>query len=460
MTELNSFGARYYDISAGVFLSADSVQGNLQGMNPYAYVGGNPETHSDPTGQMRIQVMGAGSGNFSLQADEAYVYHYVTSPKLGSSGLPALLEMYLYDHSDWILAESYAQNVMHSSTRILLGQEAYKLVHESNINWNANNAMRVLYLRLNGLALSATLAAVGLGVEGSPLAELEELDKTIAASANALRDQANVTVDDSGNIRSNDSTDSSSSNETGGPCSFTATTQVATGHGEQAIGTLRVGEKVWAYNPKTHKMELETILHVWINHDNDLVDLTLTTTSHLPHSAVVTHTSEVIHTNQKHPFFTLEKGFLAVGQITLGMHILRADGTYGIVTGWKVVPGTKVMYNLEVAQDHNFTVGTGQFVVHNSGGNDCGASDKGSRDDQQNGEPTPVGSFKKLSDSFLKNSGIDAHTFKADIVGKKNMSLYDIYMDSNGDLFLLAKRQSSDTAIYTYYNISDFLDGP
>ena len=64
---------------------------------------------------------------------------------------------------------------------------------------------------------------------------------------------------------------------------------------------------------------------------------------------------------------TKEKGFLPVGQITIGMHILRADGTYGIVTNWKLVPGTKVMYNLEVAQDHTFTVGTEQWVVHNCG---------------------------------------------------------------------------------------------
>ena len=70
-------------------------------------------------------------------------------------------------------------------------------------------------------------------------------------------------------------------------------------------------------------------------------------------------TSEVVHTNQKHLFFTLEEGFLPVGQIKLGMHLLRADGCVGVVTGWKVVPGTQVMYNLEVAQDHAFTVGLG-----------------------------------------------------------------------------------------------------
>ncbi len=66
---------------------------------------------------------------------------------------------------------------------------------------------------------------------------------------------------------------------------------------------------------------------------------------------------------------------MPVGQIKLGMHVLRADGTYGVVTRWKSVPGASVMYNLEVAQDHTFTVGNGQWVVHN----ECG--------------PTPSGDF-------------------------------------------------------------------
>ncbi len=66
-------------------------------------------------------------------------------------------------------------------------------------------------------------------------------------------------------------------------CSFSATTKVATAQGEQAIGTIRPGEEVEAYNPQTQHMELEPILHVWINHDHDLVDLTLTTSKPAPH---------------------------------------------------------------------------------------------------------------------------------------------------------------------------------
>ncbi len=56
---LDYYNARYYDPVVGVFLSADSKQGNLQGMNPYAYVNGNPETLTDPTGRYLVGPNGA-----------------------------------------------------------------------------------------------------------------------------------------------------------------------------------------------------------------------------------------------------------------------------------------------------------------------------------------------------------------------------------------------------------------
>jgi len=52
VTGLDYYNARYYDPVVGRFLSADKATGNMQGADPYAYVGGNPETKNDPTGQM------------------------------------------------------------------------------------------------------------------------------------------------------------------------------------------------------------------------------------------------------------------------------------------------------------------------------------------------------------------------------------------------------------------------
>ncbi len=60
VTGLDYYNARYYDPVAGVFLSADTVQGNAVGMNPYGYVGGNPETFNDPTGTMYTPPPGSG----------------------------------------------------------------------------------------------------------------------------------------------------------------------------------------------------------------------------------------------------------------------------------------------------------------------------------------------------------------------------------------------------------------
>src|SRR5579883_2835226 len=54
-TGLDYYNARYYDPMIGQFLSADVKQGNLQGMDPYGYVGGNPETLTDPTGEYFAQ---------------------------------------------------------------------------------------------------------------------------------------------------------------------------------------------------------------------------------------------------------------------------------------------------------------------------------------------------------------------------------------------------------------------
>jgi RHS repeat-associated protein len=62
VTGLDYYVSRYYDPVSGLFLSADRAEGNAQGMNPYAYVGGNPETASDPTGQYFAPPPGGGGG--------------------------------------------------------------------------------------------------------------------------------------------------------------------------------------------------------------------------------------------------------------------------------------------------------------------------------------------------------------------------------------------------------------
>ena len=72
----------------------------------------------------------------------------------------------------------------------------------------------------------------------------------------------------------------------------------------------------------------------------------------------------MIHTTSEHPFLTTDQGFVPASQLKLGMHLMSADGSTGIVTSWTSIQATKTMSNLEVAQDHTFAVGDGEWVVH------------------------------------------------------------------------------------------------
>jgi RHS repeat-associated protein len=62
-TGLLYYGARYYDPLSGRFTQADLLQNNVVGMDPYAYVGENPESRTDPTGQYFVPGGGNGSGS-------------------------------------------------------------------------------------------------------------------------------------------------------------------------------------------------------------------------------------------------------------------------------------------------------------------------------------------------------------------------------------------------------------
>ena len=324
---------------AGVFLSVDSVQGNGKGMNPYGYVGGNPETKNDPTGQKVMcpdptcsggggnSSTGHGTGRGPVSVCDPTVDACTSSTSPGpSSKKPAPHGLTPTTSPNALLGICYADPACYAAL-----QNYYGLLEREGL--------------VNTIGVVGSFLEMALGfAEDNPELVQQAEDELQTLSEG----EAGITTLG---------------------CSFTAQTLVSTDHGKQPIATVHDGAKVLAYNPKTRKMEWQPVVHVWIHTDNDLVDLTITTPARLPQGkggqGQEQQTREVIHTNQKHPFLTIEDGFLPVGQIKVGMHVVRADGRIGVISGWKVVPGVKMMYNLEVAQDHTFTVGSGQWVVHN-----------------------------------------------------------------------------------------------
>lgn len=364
LTGLDYYNARYYDPVVGRFLSADTVQGNMQGLDPYTYVKGNPVTLSDPTGTRACDETGTQCAPPPLPppppppgppptpdqvADQngATAYYNLAvggAEGTADSGLPIILDAYLNNVTYFNMANEWGREHGYGDLRAIAGAQAQALISTSGINWNATDGTRRLYIHLRGLLAPFTQDFKEANFN---------LETSIAEAAKNLENNP-FKVEVSGDKVS-----------LTGECSFAAQTVVMTKDGEKAIGKLKEGDVVLAYNPQTHEMEWQHIVHVWIHTDNDLVDLTISSKGKGQQGGDKQETSEVVHTNQKHPFFTIEKGFLTVKNISVGMHILRADGSIGEVTAWISVPGSSVMYNLEVERDHTFTVGEGQWIVHN-----------------------------------------------------------------------------------------------
>jgi RHS repeat-associated protein len=306
---------RWYDPLTGEFTRTDTKQDNANGMNPYAYVSDNPETKNDPTGHW-------GWGAIALVVAivvVVVVVAIVAAPVLIAAA-SATAE---------VAADGAAVGAVAEGAGDVAGAAA-----EETASTVAENVVE-----------DAGEEAVENGVEN--------------ATENAAEDAAPKDPSTEGN-------GDEGSNGCGDDLSFRSTTPVATSQGEQAIGTLKVGQKVLAYNPQTQKMEQEPIEKVWLNYDKDLVDLTLVATVKDAHGKA-TQQKEAIHTNEKHPFLTKEKGFIPVSQLKPGMHILEANGSYGVVATLVLVPGGMWMYNLTVTQDHTYAVGLDQWIVHNCG---------------------------------------------------------------------------------------------
>ncbi|GCE17678.1 RHS repeat-associated core domain-containing protein [Dictyobacter kobayashii] len=383
--------ARYYDPVVGQFTAPDTVQGNLQGADPYTYVAGNPETNTDPTGN-RIDWGGgeqsivnwnthtaitteSQTSTWSQVVDSWSGGNYRTTCTYGCGGTRPW-----YDSPSSAYITHYVNThhtVRHAAapvTHTTPSQPKHKSNATSNpvVDGLMNVGKGLMWAGDQFLGVSSMVNDVHtLSGNGS------WQDKAIAAGdlgMNAFMDISMVFgVGEElrgGELLAKGGFELA---EEGGEhlaeacgLSFSYATTVAVEGGSQSIGSLKVGQKVWAYNTQTKKMELEPIQHVIVTTDNDLVDLTISTQA--PAKKL---NSETIHTNKKHPFLVAGKGFIPVGKLRLGMPIVEANGQLGIVAGWKSVPGSQVMYNLTVTQDHTYAVGTNQWIVHNEGSEPC-----------------------------------------------------------------------------------------
>jgi pretoxin HINT domain-containing protein len=156
--------------------------------------------------------------------------------------------------------------------------------------------------------------------------------------------------------------------------------------GRRAIASLKVGDKVTAYDPTTGKTSTQTVQHVCVNHDHDLLDVTLHEDGQDGHAtkasssdktqevATKAHGShappsdETLHTTSNHPWLTTDRGWVKAGDLHTGEHVVELGGRTARITALAVRPGAATYYNLTVSQLHTYAVGASRAVVHNTEG--------------------------------------------------------------------------------------------
>jgi pretoxin HINT domain-containing protein len=197
------------------------------------------------------------------------------------------------------------------------------------------------------------IATAGIVIATLPLDEAgvgEEIDAD-AISADVSADAAEDASDDA-------------SDESAGCAgqSFTPSTEVLLANGTTIpIGEVKIGTMVMAANVKTGQVRAERVTHLWIDHDTDLMDVTV-------RSQGVTFT---IDATQHHLFWDVTTGsWTMANALNIGNQLRTPGDSLAYVVGTSVIAGASDMWDLTVGVQHDFfvsTIATPQtgVLVHN-----------------------------------------------------------------------------------------------
>ncbi|MCZ0986318.1 polymorphic toxin-type HINT domain-containing protein [Streptomyces diastatochromogenes] len=329
-TGYTDVGARKYDPTLGQFISVDPVfeATSPQQLGGYTYAADNPLTNSDPTGLMLD-----GGGDCRLQAggcnpDPVHPSHHKSGGgHHGGNGGMQSCNRACFENPDGY----------HRIQKAAAAETFSQKIHDYEVVASV---------------VASLVVAVPAGVactEGGPV-----IGPACVSGVSSLGNALNSSF--------------SGANEGVDPvepvarCSFTPDTRVLMAHGKtKPIGKIKVGDRVEAADPHTGRHRgARRVLDRFVNHDKDLIDLTVQTApGH----------SQTIHTTSRHPFWDdSDHTWVPAGRLKTH-HVLNtaANGHVRILTV-RVHPGTADMFNLTVQQLHTFYVvaGTTAVLVHNT----------------------------------------------------------------------------------------------
>jgi RHS repeat-associated protein len=139
-----------------------------------------------------------------------------------------------------------------------------------------------------------------------------------------------------------------------GKCnSFTANTLVHTENGLKPISEVKVGDKVLSYDERTETTSYQPVMEVIQGEQRyQLIKLTL-------------DSSDSIETTAEHPFYIKGKGWNPANSRKVGEALQLHNGTTVVIKEIETSTRVEKVYNLTVANTHNYFVGEDGVLVHN-----------------------------------------------------------------------------------------------
>ncbi|MCX3061561.1 ricin-type beta-trefoil lectin domain protein [Streptomyces beihaiensis] len=397
---LDLLGARNYDPTTGRFLTPDPLfeAGDPNQMGGYTYAGDNPVSLSDPTG-----LFGWGSiGHFLTGvldgfAGDAFTSFWNLGSAFGNHVADGLAMGWNWSvnrsGSSWGLphlnthAHPFRTNHNHPFAH-LFGVKTNSTSYKAG-NWTgfvggfvadgvgvaskgveayrALKALRAARDVEEGVS-GGNAAAKGLGHDGggTPKGPKGDSGGGGGKSGGKPRDLQDGSAAANRHAAEPDSPHVGSEGTKPRPkgCSFSPDTPVLMAHGKtKPIGKIKTGDKVESASPKTGKHQgPRTVQHVWINHDHDLVDVTIRTED---------GRKATLHTTANHPFWDdTTHTWVPAGKLHRGDALNTADNGHAHVVTLHATPGAANRWNLTVQQLHTYYVVPGgvPVLVHNTCG--------------------------------------------------------------------------------------------
>jgi RHS repeat-associated protein len=400
-TGLDLLGARNYDATLGRFLSVDPVleAGDPSQMGGYAYAGDDPVNGSDPTG---LSALGSVLTSTPVADDGSYAYNMlkcgaaVCGPSAGITGygdaadnaeteaairagdvsFPGWLTKSLKFGSDIFGITGTYNCSMRPGWRNCLGAAAtiaawfVPPIKELEVGAKTPGI-------LSKIGLSKLLGKFGLG-KGKPKEpgrepapaepKTPETPEDLAAgkspSDTKTRPDPDPTApkDEAEPSHPTAGTHHEPEPKVGSKCSFAPDTPVLLDNGTtKPIADVTVGDTVQDADPTTGKHATShKVTATWINHDSDLLDVTVQGGDGKP---------ATLHTTANHPFWdATTHTWTPAGELKPGDTLTTASDTFVRVLALHATPGTANRYNLTVDQLHTYYVlaGSTPILVHNT----------------------------------------------------------------------------------------------